>query len=165
MAGVELRQATDAHFAWLLGEGEAPADAPLLPDVPLAPPAILALLRGVAVIARAGDEARAVAWFAIVDGEACGLISFKGDGTAGEYEIGYGVASTRRHRGIATGAVAAVIETAAAQGLIALTAETAVDNLPSQTALQRNGFIRTGERTDPEDGPLYLWRRELAPQS
>jgi hypothetical protein len=23
--------------------------------------------------------------------------------------------------------------------------------------LERNGFTRTGERTDPEDGDLYLW--------
>lgn len=38
-----------------------------------------------------------------------------------------------------------------------LTAETGIDNRASQMVLERDGFTRTGERTDPEDGDLYLW--------
>jgi len=30
--------------------------------------------------------------------------------------------------------------------------------------LERNAFVRTGTRSDPEDGELIVWHRELAVQ-
>lgn len=38
-----------------------------------------------------------------------------------------------------------------------LSAETGVGNIASQRVLERNGFIRTGERIDAEEGPLICW--------
>ena len=59
--------------------------------------------------------------------------------------------------GVAPTEVIALIPIARAAGHAGLTAETAGDNRASQPAPERNGFVRTGERTDPEDGALYLW--------
>jgi RimJ/RimL family protein N-acetyltransferase len=40
-----------------------------------------------------------------------------------------------------------------------LTAETAVDNLPSRRVLEVNNFRITGTREDAEDGSLLTWER------
>ena len=40
-------------------------------------------------------------------------------------------------------------------------AETSVENRASQRVLERNGFVRCGERVDPEDGVLVAWRLRL----
>lgn len=45
----------------------------------------------------------------------------------------------------------------------AVTAETSVQNQASQRVLERNGFLRTGGRVDPEDGELICWRRLTVP--
>jgi putative acetyltransferase len=41
----------------------------------------------------------------------------------------------------------------------AVTAETSVHNHPSQRVLEHNGFLKVGERLDPEDGKLICWKR------
>ncbi len=43
----------------------------------------------------------------------------------------------------------------------AVTASTAVANIASQRALERNGFVPTGTGNDPDDGDLIFWRLEL----
>ncbi len=40
-------------------------------------------------------------------------------------------------------------------------AETRTDNIASQRVLECNGFTRTGERLDEEDGVLLCWRVEM----
>ena len=77
--------------------------------------------------------------------------------TIAYFFVGYGIADSRQGRGHATGAVTALLPIVRAAGFDGLTAETGVDNRASQIVLERNGFTRTGERTDPEDGDLYLW--------
>jgi RimJ/RimL family protein N-acetyltransferase len=164
---VQLLEATDAHFAWMLDEGP-PCPGPdgvelTLPPGGIEGPFVLRWLRGCLdatpkpncwlMIDRDDDGA----------GEVVGAISFKGAvNAAGAVEIGYGVAPERRRRGYATLAIGALIELAA-HGLpaLSLTAETSVDNLPSQLALERNRFERVGERMDDEDGALVQWRRAV----
>ena len=158
---VDLVEATDAHFAWMLGEAPAPPGAPALPGRGLAPPERIGLLRGVAMVARAGQADRAVAWFLLRGGTACGLLSYKAAPADGVVEIGYGVAPSWQGRGIASAGVAQAVRLARRDGLRALTAETAVDNVASRRVLERNAFRRTGERSDPEDGALIQWRIDL----
>lgn len=155
-----LIEATHDDFAALL-RGEAPGLYRLC-DSPLAPPEVLAMLGELA------DRIRPIfspsAWMIVEDGEIAGLISPTQplDAADRSLRIGYGVAPTRRGKGAATRAVADV--TAWARGddrVLALTAETSVDNPASQTVLTRNGFQAVGEREDSEDGALILWRLDL----
>jgi RimJ/RimL family protein N-acetyltransferase len=146
----------DGDFAWLLGEGPAAANSPAICDGGVAAIAVIELIRGVAAKNRdalGGD----VAWLVVADGEAVGMISFTRPHDGKRPEIGYGIADSRQGRGHATGAVTALLPILRARGFDGLTAETGVDNRASQVVLERNAFARTGERTDPEDGDLYLW--------
>ena len=147
---------TDVDFAWLLGEQAAPSGALSQPDGGIAPPEVHALIRGIAadLSARTGGD---VAWLMVVAHEAVGMISFTRIGYSGLPEIGYGVAPLRRGQGHATAAVKALLPIARGAGYAGLVAETGIDNPASQSALVRNGFTRTGERDDPEDGPVVQW--------
>ncbi|MBO9544118.1 GNAT family protein [Caulobacter sp.] len=154
-----LIEAKTQDFAALL-RGEAPAPY-RLPDSPLAPPEVLAML------AQLADGIRLVfspaAWMIVEDGEIVGLISPTQplDASDRSLRIGYGVAPTRWGQGVATRAVADLAAWARAdERVLALTAETSVENLASQAVLARNGFAAVGEREDAEDGPLILWRLE-----
>ena len=156
----KLIAAQDAHFAWMLGEEGGP-DGLCLPDGGVDRPAVLKYLRRLAEALRSSHGSGS--WLVVAAGEVTGLCGYKRCPAAdGVVEIGYGIAPSRRRRGLATDAVAAMIEHAGADGRITrLTAETAIDNLASQRVLTKNGFASTGGRTDPEDGPLVLWSREL----
>ena len=76
-------------------------------------------------------------------------------------EIGYGVAESRRKRGHATRAVAAMLDHARADPTCfgRRRCHDRVANLASQRALERNGFVRTGTSYDPDDGELVFWWR------
>jgi RimJ/RimL family protein N-acetyltransferase len=111
------------------------------------------------------SEGRSALWhssFVFIDeaaGEVVGSGGFKGEPQAGAVEIGYGVAPTRRGRGWASKAVAALADLALRErGIVDVCAETATDNLPSQHVLLNSGFIAVGERQSDEDGKLILWR-------
>jgi RimJ/RimL family protein N-acetyltransferase len=150
-----LVEATDAHFAWVLGEAPRP-DGLQLPEGGVESPGVLRWLRrGLA------DAAIPSCWLIVAAGEVVGLCSFKGAPDAGGFvEIGYGVCAERRRRGHAAAAVACLVGQVRRQsGLAGLTAETAVDNAASERVLEANGFNRTGARADPEDGDLIVWRR------
>lgn len=57
-----------------------------------------------------------------------------------------------------TRAIGQLLEWARNDPRVALvSSETGVDNIASQRVLERNGFIRIGERIDAEDGPLICW--------
>jgi len=150
-----LIEATDAHFAWMLGEAEAP-DSLVLPPDGIDEPWVYRWLRGnLAVLGPA------TSWLMTADGEVVGLCSFKAAPDAeGFAEIGYGVAPERRRLGHATRGVALLIEAASRQRQVhGLTAATALTNEPSQRVLEVNGFIQTGRGVDPDEGEMILWRR------
>src|SRR4051794_6906454 len=104
---VELIDAHDDHFAWLLGEKEACGPLCHPPGgVDIAP--VLIWLRQTTAGLRA---ARVRGWWLTADGkEVVGLGSYKcPPDSGGMAEIGYGAAASRRGRGNASHAVAAVI--------------------------------------------------------
>lgn len=155
-----LIEAKTPDFAALL-RGEAPAPYRLA-DSPVAPPEVLAMLTELAE--RIGVTFRPSAWMMVEDGEIVGLISPTQplDPADRSLLIGYGVAPTRQGQGAATRAVADLVAWARDDDrVLALTAETSVDNPASQTVLARNGFQRVGEREDVEDGPLICWRLQV----
>ena len=112
------------------------------------------LLRGIA--AKQGG----FMWLIVYEGEVCGLCGYMKPPAQSCAEIGYGIAPSRRCRGLARLAVAAMMQDASRHGLTALTAGTSVDNRASQIVLERNGFLRTGVRIDAEDGEMIEWRWE-----
>jgi RimJ/RimL family protein N-acetyltransferase len=63
----------------------------------------------------------------------------------GRVEIGYGIVPSARRKGLATEALRQLVEHARTLGVATLTAETEVDNEPSQTVLERVGFARYAE--------------------
>jgi RimJ/RimL family protein N-acetyltransferase len=147
-------EARDEDFAALL-RGAAPGDF-RLPEEPLESPEVLGMLRDLAGGIR--PRFSPCAWLIVEDNEVVGLCSIVAPPTPGAIQIGYGVTSSRRRRGVATRAIAALAAWAAADPrVLALKAETSVHNGPSQRALERNGFEKTGDRSDPEDGDLFCW--------
>jgi len=153
---VALMTAREPEFAWLLG-GEAVGGLSLPPGG-VEDGAIVEMLRGVARRVHAVHQAGA--WLIVAGDEVVGLCGFKAptDGE-GAIEIGYGIAESRRRRGFATAALAAMlIEIARDSKVRMVTAETAVASVGSQRVLEANGFVRTGTRLDPEDGEVIGWR-------
>jgi len=152
-------EARDEDFAALLMG--APPRALRLPEGLISSEDVLGMLRRLANRVRA-DFAPA-AWMMVELDEVVGLCSIKALPAPDAIEIGYGVAASRRNRGVATRGVAAVLDWAQADARISTVhAETSIDNTPSQRVLERNGFHKTGERSDAEDGDLLCWRRSLS---
>jgi RimJ/RimL family protein N-acetyltransferase len=154
---LQLLPATDAHFAWMLGEA-APPDDLRLPPGHVDEPWVLKWLRR--TLQKLGGYG---SWLMVVDGEVVGMCSYKCPPTAkGDVEIGYGVAPQRRRLGYAARAAALIIAAARQDSRVrAITAETAVANLPSQRVLETNGFRQTGRNTDDDEGEMIVWRLEL----
>jgi RimJ/RimL family protein N-acetyltransferase len=155
-----LIEAEDGHFLWML-EGKGPFGGLALPEGGVDHPAVLKYLRRTA--ANLHDHPGGGSWLVVDGGEVVGLCGYKRRPTPeGEVEIGYGIVASRRGRGLATAAVASMLERARQDpGIARLTAETAVDNIGSQRVLEKNGFDRAGRRTDPEDGVLILWQQAV----
>lgn len=150
-----ILETIEADYAALL-LGRAPR-AFKLPDTAIAPVEVLQMLADVAARVRA--SASPASWLIIEDDEVVGLCSVTRPPTGGVLDIGYGIAPSRQGRGIAGRAIGDIVEWAwNAPHVEGLTAETSVDNMPSQQVLARNGFRKIGERVDEEDGPLICWR-------
>lgn len=154
-----LIDATDDLFERLVSG--APLDGLTVAEGGLEAPEVLAMLQGLAAGLR--ESIDPCAWLMVEAGEVVGLISLTKPPTPeGAVEIGYGVAESRRGRGVAGRAVGDLLVLARAHpDLKAIIAETSPRNLASQAALVRNGFVRTGERFDAEDGDLICWRVEV----
>ncbi len=150
-----LIEASDEHFAEILS-GTMSAPLRLAVDG-IGAPDIIEMLRALAH--SVAERFAPAAWLIVEADEVIGLCSVVtppvGDGVI---DIGYGIAVSWRGRGCATRAVAAVVRWASADPrVLALTADTAIANAPSQRVLERDGFVRIGTRTDPEDGPMIRW--------
>lgn len=128
-----------------------------LADTPIAPPEILRMLADVAT--HVGAAFPLASWLIVEADTIVGLCSITRPPRDGSVDIGYGIAPCHQRRGIATRAVGAVLVWARqAPQVTAITAETAIGNIASHRVLERNGFVRVGERMDAEDGPLIGWR-------
>ena len=154
-SGVMLIEATDAHFDALIA-GESP-DGLAVAEGGIEAPEVLAMLRGLST--EVGESFHPNAWMIVEDGEVVGLTSLvRTPYVGGTVMIGYGVAASRRQRGVARRAVADLLAWARADHRVTtVTAETSIHNAPSQRVLEANGFARAGEREDEEDGPLFCW--------
>ncbi|MBY8821910.1 GNAT family N-acetyltransferase [Sphingomonas colocasiae] len=144
----------DDYAALLAGRGPRGL---ALPDSAIAPDAVIAMLAGVA--AQVGERFAPASWLIVADGEVAGLCSITRPPESGIVDIGYGIAPSRQRRGLASAAIGEIVTWARGRADVsALTAETGIDNRASQAVLERNGFVRVGERVDEEDGPLICWR-------
>lgn len=154
-----LIEAEASDFALLLA-GNAPKSFVLLPDCVIAPPDVLRMLSALAASIR--PDFAPCAWMVVEGGEIVGLLSALRPPVDGELHIGYGVSPSRQRCGIASRAVMDLMAWAASDArLDRVTAETAVDNRPSQRVLEGNGFRITGTRDDPQDGHLITWERQV----
>jgi RimJ/RimL family protein N-acetyltransferase len=90
-----------------------------------------------------------------------GSAGFKGPpNPEGMVEIGYSIVESLQRRGIASAAIAQLIDSAFADPRVeTVTAETPVAFAASRTLLEKCGFVLTGTRTDPDDGELALYAR------
>ncbi|MBP2446869.1 GNAT family N-acetyltransferase [Rhizobium leguminosarum] len=150
---------TADDFAVLL-KGFAPRNLRLVPDSAIAPPEVLEMLARIA--AEVGAAFAPSAWMMVEEGEIVGLCSIIRPPENGEIHIGYGIAPSRERRGYVTRAIAQLLEWARKDPRVTLvSADTGVENIASQRVLERNGFIRTGERIDPEDGPVICWQASI----
>ena len=149
-------EATASDFEALL-KGRAPRNLRLVSDSPIAPPDVLEMLSDLA------DEIRRSfapsAWLIVAGDEIVGLCSIARVPQDGDIHIGYGVAPTRQGLGYTSRAIGDLLAWGRADPrVVQISAETGVGNIASQRVLERNGFIRTGERVDAEDGPVICWR-------
>jgi len=142
-------------YASLL-RGHAPRDFTLA-DTEIAPAMVLQMLADLA--GRIAADFTPASWLIVEAGEVVGLCSVTRPFQEGVIDIGYGVAPSRQGRGHAGRAVRDVVAWARQDPRVqAITAETAMENVPSQRVLAAAGFVQAGERVDPEDGPLLCWK-------
>ena len=139
-----------------LANGVAPIGLRLVQDSSIASQEVLRMLsdlnRGV------DEEFSPSAWLIVEDGEVVGLCSITRPPENGDVHIGYGVAPWREGRGYTTAAISELLRWARGDARVRnISAETAGDNIGSHRVLERNGFVQSGERVDPEDGPLICW--------
>lgn len=88
--------------------------------------------------------------------QAVGGIGFKTPPVDGVVEVGYGLARSVHGHGLATEAVAGMLELARRHGLRAVTAQTAPDNVASRRVLEKSGFARVSA-----SGDLLHWHRPI----
>jgi RimJ/RimL family protein N-acetyltransferase len=151
-----LVAASAVHFERLIA-GQPPEPAIALPSTPVAEESVLQMLAELAAAIRTDFDP--CAWLVLDGAVLVGLVSLTAAPVGGTITIGYGIAPSEQRRGAATGAVAALLVWARGDPRVqAISAETRTDNIPSQRALERNGFAKAGERIDAEDGALICWR-------
>tara|TARA_R110002049_G_scaffold137350_1_gene297304 strand:- start:430 stop:900 length:471 start_codon:yes stop_codon:yes gene_type:complete len=127
-----------------------------LPDSPVAPVAVLETLRSLASSIAA--DFTPAAWMFVEDGEVAGICSVVKPYVEGGIEIGYGVAPTRQRKGVTSRALAELLTWARNDERVhEVIAECNMDNTASQIVLARNGFVKTGQRVDEQDGNLICW--------
>jgi RimJ/RimL family protein N-acetyltransferase len=132
-----------------------------VPPGGLEPPEVLDMLVGWSARLQAAQGWGT--WVAVRQGEVVASLAVKDPVAGGAVEIGYGVAPARRGLGVATAAVRALLPVLAGHGVRLVRAETAQGNPASGRVMQKVGFVRVGDRLDPEDGMLDLWECRLSP--
>lgn len=99
-------------------------------------------------------------------GEVIGNASFKGPPVDGMAEVAYAIVPAWQGKGCATAALGKLMAFAAADGRVQrLCAHTLPENNASTRVLAKNGFTKTGELVDPDDGPVWRWERSLIGES
>jgi len=92
-----------------------------------------------------------------------GGCTFKGMPVNGTVEIGYGVAASQRGRGIATAAVAQLLQIATLSGNVQeVVAHIVPDNLASAKVVSRLGFSKGDPLVDPDGETVVRWTWRVA---
>lgn len=96
-----------------------------------------------------------------------GMGGYKGPpNAAGVVELGYAIAPAHRSQGLASEAARWMVERAFDDPrVLAVDAHTLGKESHSTRILSRLGLVRMGEVVDPDEGPLWHWRRLRAGQS
>ena len=150
----------DADFAWLLRKDPRRRGGLHVPPGGVDDTQTLSVIRE--MTRRLHERDCRLSWMIVSCGEVVGLCGVKDPPKDGAVEIGYGIAASRRGHGHATDAVASVLDTIRHDARVRLvTAETTTINTASQRVLVKNGFVRIGDREDRDDGPLFIWHRNL----
>jgi RimJ/RimL family protein N-acetyltransferase len=154
-----LRQASDEDFQWMLDGEPASRGGLRLPPGGVDDPSILTHVRE--ITKRVQAQGCSGTWMIVCNDEVVGLCGYHAAPTNGEVEIGYSVAASRRRRGHATLAVAAMIAEALSTGVRALKAETSTSNRASNRVLENNGFVQGGTRVAADDCEILTWQKRL----
>ena len=101
------------------------------------------------------------------DGVIVGGCGFNDAPADGSVEIGYGVAAAFRNTGIATAAIASLLDIARARGEVhSVLAQIDPDNLPSRRVVEKLGFRYVGATCDADGIACEQWVAEASrPQS
>jgi [ribosomal protein S5]-alanine N-acetyltransferase len=92
-----------------------------------------------------------------------GMIGFKNTpGSDGIVEVGYGIVPSQQELGFATQALDLIVR----EGFYRSEIKAIKDcTMPYPTAsgrvLEKNRFVRDGSKIDPEDGEVWVWRRNF----
>jgi RimJ/RimL family protein N-acetyltransferase len=102
-----------------------------------------------------------------VDSTAGALVGFGGfkgpPSPASAVELGYAIAPAHRGRGLATDAVDQMVRRAFSDPLVlAVHAHTLGETSASTRVLEKSGFEKIVELTDPDEGPVWQWRLQRA---
>jgi RimJ/RimL family protein N-acetyltransferase len=156
---IHLLAAHDGHFADLI-QGCAPQGMTVA-EGGVEAPEVLTMLWDLSATIRPVFSPSA--WLMMRGSVIVGLCSLvKAPTDEGVLMIGYGVAASARHQGIAGRAIAELLDWARSDPRVtAVMAETAIDNVPSRRVLEINGFTLSGDRSDAEDGDLLTWHLSL----
>lgn len=100
-------------------------------------------------------------WLIIVDKLVVGMGGFKGSpNTNGVVEIGYGIIASQQKCGFATQAVKLLLAEGFSKAEIqTIEAYTTPENSASWRVLEKNQFVKNGNKIDPEDGEVWIWQK------
>ena len=155
-----LIETDDTDFEWMTGDVSASKRGLTLPPGGVDSNEVLVHVRAIARSLQ-GQQGHTNNWMIVAENEVVGLCGYKHwPSVDGRVDIGYSISVSRRRRGHATSAVAAIIAKAEADPRIFhIIAETAIDNHASQRVLIKNGFQHIGTGIDPGNGERLLrWR-------
>lgn len=108
--------------------------------------------------ARIGYSLPWVGYFAMIDDAIVGSAGFKGRPLHGRVEIAYGTMPAFQHRGIGTEICRQLVTIAKnTDPGVTVTARTLRKESYSTKILKKNGFIKIGTVSDPEDGKVWEW--------
>lgn len=158
-----LRQTTNHHLFALLEQSRSlELDGLLLPESEeIAPRFLLEFVNK-----QLSQDPRNSFWWSprliVVDRLIVGMCGFKSPPNMNNsVEIGYGIVVSQQKRGFATKAVNFLVEEAFSKMEIqTIVAHTAPSNISSWKVLEKNQFFRDGDKIDPDDGELWIWRKK-----
>jgi RimJ/RimL family protein N-acetyltransferase len=157
-----LHQATSRQISAILEQPKcSEIDGLLLPEREEVAPRFLLELVG----DRLNRDPENTFWWSprliAIDRLIVGMCSFKSPPDSnGTVEIGYGVVASQQRRGFATQAVNLLVREGFSRSeLQTIVAYTILTNSASGRVLEKNQFIRVGNKIDPEDGEVCVWQR------